>query len=91
MNSKAKRKQRAAMREANMCARYDTRAKLSVRNAYICERGFFAQCKGVRAPKKARNTFSGDEAGRCAPSHLRTIRWANSYATSICRSTKIYV
>ena len=49
------------------------------------ERNAFEIGKGVRIRKRAKNTFSKEEAGTCG-TYVRTMRFENSYTTKVCKS-----
>lgn len=49
------------------------------------ERYIFAMCKGERTRKKAKNTFSKEEAGTCG-NIIVTKRFRNSRLTCVCKT-----
>ncbi len=49
------------------------------------ERYIFATCKGERTRKKAKNTFSKEEAGTCG-NIIVTKRFRNSRLTCVCKT-----
>ena len=53
------------------------------------ERNAFEIGKGVRIRKRAKNTFSKEEAGTCG-TYIATKRFSNSRLTCVCKSRNMY-
>lgn len=53
------------------------------------ERNAFEIGKGVRIRKRAKNTFSKEEAGTCG-TYIATKRFSNSRLTCVCKSRNLY-
>ena len=53
------------------------------------ERNAFEIGKGVRIRKRAKNTFSKEEAGTCG-TYIATKRFQNSRLTCVCKSRNMY-
>ena len=50
--------------------------------------GIFASCKGVRTPKRAKNSFSKEKAGTCG-TMITTRRFDGSRITCVCKARRV--
>ena len=90
MKSKFKKMTQGLTWEQRMALMYEIKAKRAAQPWHnVRERNIFAECQVARNAKKYRNKVSNERAGYYAPSRIRTFRFPNSYAVSVCRTTKI--